>query len=217
MNFCLVLFIILVVGRDIYPRILGHWFVQWPIIGILAILLPVGFGKSIADHFKSKTQNLKTLFFPLGFLFIFLFLLIFPLLYNLMILNLLDLIPTRSLVYDGKLLEKTVVGSDENKRISAARLIFSVYGNKVPYRLGSGEFAVYEPTEGEIGEYEKRIQSRVNEKKSIEQIKKQSYVFNCFQVLGISCFFILSCVTFIVETKRNLHNSQNLLIKPLQK
>jgi hypothetical protein len=63
-NVCLLLWIVPFFGKQYLPDIFAVWYIQWTSFGLLSILLPYGFAKSILSK---KDHKLAA-----GFLFIFL-------------------------------------------------------------------------------------------------------------------------------------------------
>ena len=60
---CLLLFVVPYFGKQLYPDFFGAWYIQWTSAGLLSLLLPYGFTKSILTVADSKFSG--------GFLFIF--------------------------------------------------------------------------------------------------------------------------------------------------
>ena len=107
----------------------------------------------------------------------------------------------------GPVVEKTDIlaalstAETEAKRKAAAQIIFNEYGNKVPYKLESGKYILYEPTISDISSSEISKQ----QKESITFYKKV-IIENAFQTIYLQAFELISfallfAITLFVKQK----------------
>ena len=71
LNICIALWIVPFLGKQYFPEIFGAWYIQWPAVILLSVLLPIGFAKTLSFYYQSKPKSLKSISRPTAFLLIF--------------------------------------------------------------------------------------------------------------------------------------------------
>ncbi len=91
---------------------------------------------------------------------------------------------------------------NEVNRKWEAGFLFQQYGIKIPYRLDSGEYVIFEPTASEYEKYNKRLQQR-KEMIDLElELNRKSISSSKVAMIHGICFFILFMATMLYEKRK---------------
>lgn len=193
-SFCLLLWIIPYFGKQYFPEIFSVWYIQWTSFGLLSILLPYGFAKSISNKTEHK--------YAPTFLFIFLI--------NVFLtgigLSLLESTNTYLTVQSELVPENASLASINNEnpevRIVIAQVIYKEFGQPIMYKNKSNELVIYDPTEDDKKSYRERFTTGEKAKEIIKnttrQIKEIMYLFGW----ACGCFLIIFIITFRLEQSK---------------
>ena len=193
-SFCLLLWLIPYFGKQYFPEIFSVWYIQWTTFGLLSILLPFGFAKSIS----SKTEQKYTT----SFLFIFLV--------NVFLtgvgLNLLKSTNTYLSVLSALVPENASLATINNEnpevRSVIAQVIYKEFGQPIMYKNESNELVIYSPTEDDKNSYRERFTTGEKAKEIIkntsQQITEIMYLFGW----ACGCFLIVFIITFRLEQSK---------------
>ncbi|WP_343817650.1 hypothetical protein [Colwellia asteriadis] len=193
-SFCLLLWIIPYFGKQYFPEIFSAWYIQWTSFGLLSILLPYGFAKSISNQTEHK--------YAPTFLFLFLI--------NVFLtgigLNLLKSTNTYLTVQSELIPENASLASINNEnpevRIVIAQVIYKEFGQPIMYKNKSNDLVIYSPTEDDKKSYRERFTTGVKAKEIIKnttrQIKEIMYLFGW----ACGCFLIIFIITFRLEQSK---------------
>ncbi len=186
LNISLIIWLAPLIGKQQFPEVFGAWYVQWPSIVILFLLLPVGFANSLFEYQHSSSRSTKTLIIPISFMLIFsaVLLMQLPAYY---VSSTLPSLERGPVVEKKDILAALSTAETEAKRKAAAQIIFNEYGNKVPYKQESGKYILYEPTISDISSSEISKQ----QKESIAFYKK-AIIENAFQTIYLQAFELIS-------------------------
>jgi len=197
-NVCILLWLIPYFGKQYFPDIFSVWYIQWTSFGLLSILLPYGFAKSISNKIHHKLASV--------FLFVFLI--------NVFLtgvgLNWLKSANTFLTVQSELISENASLAAINNEdpevRNVIAQVIYKEFGQPIMYKSKSDELVVYLPTEADKNAYNKRFVTGVKAKEIIKNTSRQTteiiYLFGWACV----CFFIVFLLTFRFEqSKANKH------------
>jgi hypothetical protein len=193
-SFCLLLWLIPYFGKQYFPEIFSVWYIQWTSFGLLSLLLPYGFAKSISNKIEHK--------YAPTFLFIFLI--------NVFLtgigLNLLKSTNTYLTVQSELVPENASLASINNEnpevRIVIAQVIYKEFGQPIMYKNKSNELVIYNPTEDDKKSYRERFTTGEKAKEIIKnttrQIKEIMYLFGW----ACGCFLIIFIITFRLEQSK---------------
>jgi hypothetical protein len=93
---------------------------------------------------------------------------------------------------------------NENGRIFYAQFLFEQYGIKIPYRLDSGEFVIFQPTEDLIEKYKKRLdqqKAKIEIEKNLSRTAYSSFKLAIAQAVVFFFSFVTTvtpCVRVVV-------------------
>ena len=201
-NICAILFVIQAFGRKyLFPEIFGLWYIQWSISALLAFFVPLGFSKSIIFYFKHEEKSLKQLSYSIIFLFIFCFNLAIKSIPHYVSASWLEHV-SYNILDKTKILENISTLQTEEKRKESASIIFWEYGKKVPYKLDSGEYIMFQPTINDISKFENWKKKKNEISATIVQIETSAKNAIFFQVMEVILFFMIFSINFFYETKR---------------
>ena len=193
-SFCLLLWLIPYFGKQYFPEIFSVLYIQWTSFGLLSLLLPYGFAKSISNKIEHK--------YAPTFLFIFLI--------NVFLtgigLNLLKSTNTYLTVQSELVPENASLASINNEnpevRIVIAQVIYKEFGQPIMYKNKSNELVIYNPTEDDKKSYRERFTTGEKAKEIIKnttrQIKEIMYLFGW----ACGCFLIIFIITFRLEQSK---------------
>jgi hypothetical protein len=100
------------------------------------------------------------------------------------------------------ILEAPVSMTQEKGRIFAARSIFKEYGKKVPYKLATGRYSIFQPTEQDIEDYDKRKKQKEEMEQLFSKLANQSKISGYLSFLYIFSFLLLTPVTLLYEKNK---------------
>ncbi len=202
-------FLILIVGREMFPSILGNFYVFWGLNLSLVIMLAIGFAKSLSIYFQGDQKTINTFSNAAWYLLLFLSVLIIPITvhYGMNSLN------NFNFSYDrGLSIKDTSSCETEESRKFMAGFLFGQYGIKIPYRLDSGDYKVFQPTEEQIKEYTAKFE----EQKEINELELQlsNLAWSSFRLAIIQAvlFFVVFVGTVLFEQKQLNIKKANQLI-----
>lgn len=199
---CIFLLIVPFIGRQYYPEIFGVTYIQLPAIIMLMLLLPIGFAKALSIYFKTDIKSLKLIFRPIAFLLLFCVLLLMHLPANYVVTTLFAVGPNYVLDNsDLDILEGISKADTVDKRKLFAKIVFENSGDIVPYKLDSGEYAMYEPTELDRKEYERNRKAKELNKTYKEFIVNASLQSIYLQAAELISFLLIFTITLIIEQK----------------
>ncbi|MBA6385223.1 hypothetical protein H4J45_18550 [Colwellia sp. BRX10-6] len=189
-SFCILLWLIPYFGKQYFPEIFGVWYIQWTSFGLLSLILPYGFARSILVKNDHK--------FASGFLFIFLL----NVFLNSIGLNLLNTTNTfltvnqkTELIAENTSLEAINNENPEVRKV-IAQVIYKEFGQPIMYKDQLGDFVVYKPTDEDKILFSERFITGSTAKELIKnttlQIKEVMYSFGW----TCSCFLIIFIVVF---------------------
>ncbi len=114
-----------------------------------------------------------------------------------------DSLSTFAITMDRALpIKDTSTPGTEESRKCLASFLFTQYGIEIPYKLDTGDYKIFQPTEKEIKEYEDKLK---RQKESIEIEKKlKSVAWSSFKLATIQAvlFFVVFLSTLIYEQKQ---------------
>jgi hypothetical protein len=198
LNICIALWIVPFLGKQYFPEIFGAWYIQWPAVILLSVLLPIGFAKTLSFYYQSKPKSLKSILRPTAFLLIFCALQLMQLPVYYVSTKLFSIQPI-FVASDTSALDALSMADTEEKRKISAQIIFHEYGKKVPYKLNSGKFVIYEPTKSDKSIYEESRKIKQNSDTYKSLIINSSIQTIYIQAIEITCFFLLFTITLILE------------------
>ena len=185
----------------IWPDTFPNRIYTVPLLLVAAVLVPLGFVISIKKFFTQKSK--VPLIYSIIFLGVFLF----------DIDNLIEIthrleterLKIRELSYDlGKkfpIVEGPTSAETETERLNMAQYVYREYGARVPYRLESGEYQIYDPTGKDVevfntnkAMFEKA--TKTNEY-AISVLRESRYML----LAKIILFFVVVSVYFLIEYK----------------
>jgi hypothetical protein len=195
-NVCLLLWLVPFFGKQYLPEVFSVWYIQWTSFGLLSILLPYGFAKSILSKNDYK--------FASGFLFIFLL----NVFLNSVGLNLLKTTNTflavneqTELISENTSLEAINNENPEVRKV-IAQVIYKEFGQPIMYKSKSDELIVYSPTEDDQKSYKEKFiggaQAKDIIKNTSSQITEIMYLFGW----ACGCFLIIFFYTFRSEQSK---------------
>ena len=193
-SFCLLLWLVPYFGKQYFPEIFSVWYIQWTAFGLLSLLLPFGFAKSILNKTEQK--------YATTFLFVFLV--------NVFLtgvgLNALKTTNTYLTVQSASVPENTSLASINNEnfevRIVIAQAIYKEFGQPIMYKNKSNNLVIYSPTEDDKKSYRERF---VTGEKAKEIIKNTTYRIKEIMYLfgwACGCFLIIFSITFRWEQSK---------------
>lgn len=192
--FCLLLWLIPYFGKQYFLELFSTWYIQWTSFGLLNVLLPFGFAKSISIQ---KEQKYAT-----SFLFIFLA--------NVYLigtgLNLLKSTNTYLTVQSASVPENASLAAINNEKPEVrnviAQVIYKEFGQPIMYKNESNELVIYSPTEDDKKSYREKYTTGEEAKKIIKstswQITEVMYLF----AWACGCFLIIFVITFSLEQRK---------------
>jgi hypothetical protein len=195
-NVCILLWIVPYFGKQYLPDFFAVWYIQWTSFGLLSILLPYGFAKSILSKNDYKLAS--------GFLFIFLL----NVFLNSIGLNLLKTANTfLSVTQQTELIsENTSLEAINNEnpevREVVAQVIYKEFGQPIMYKNKSDEFIVYNPTEDDQKSYKERFITGEKAKEIIKNTSRQITEIMYLFGWACGCFLIIFSITFRLEQSK---------------
>lgn len=199
LNTCAVILVSYMVGKDIFPEIFRNFFMFWGINIGLVILLAIGFARSLSIYFQKEERTIKSFSNAAWFLLLFLSVLILPITvhYGMGSLNTFELSRNKGLP-----INDTSSPETEERRKYLAGFLFGQYGTKIPYRLDSGEYKIFQPTEDQVKKYENSLE-RHKETIDLElQLSKLALLSFNLAITQAVLFFVAFIVTIIYEQKK---------------
>jgi hypothetical protein len=189
-NICILLWVIPYFGKQLFPDIFGHWYIVWPSFGLLSILLPFGFAKSISNKSDHK------------FAFTFLLLFMINIFLNGVGLNLLKSTNTYlevplqiPLIKENSSLAAINNENPEVRKV-VAQFIYKEFGQPIMFKNKLGEFVVYQPTDEDKKGFSEKHATGVQSKEIIKYTTSQ--ITQTIYSLGwaCGCFLIIFIVVF---------------------
>jgi len=199
-NVCLLLWLVPFVGKQYLPDIFAVWYIQWTSFGLLSILLPYGFTKSILSKNNHK--------FAAGFLSIFLL----NVFLNSIGLNLLQITNTfltvtqqTELIPENTSLAAVNNDNQEVRKI-VAQLIYKEFGQPIVFKNKADELIVYSPTKDDQKSYKERVITGTKAKEIIknttQHITEVTYLFGW----ACSCFLIIFIIMLRLEQRKKIRS-----------
>jgi len=195
-NVCILLWIVPYIGKQYLPDIFAVWYIQWTSFGLLSILLPYGFAKSILSKNDYKLAS--------GFLFIFLL----NVFLNSIGLNLLKTTNTfltvtqqTELISENTSLE-AINNENPEVREVIAQVIYKEFGQPIMYKNKSDELIVYSPTEDDQKSYKERFITGAKAKEIIKNTSRQITEIMYLFGWACGCFLIIFLITFRSEQSK---------------
>jgi hypothetical protein len=193
-SFCLLLWLIPYFGKQYFPEIFSVWYLQWTTFGLLSVLLPFGFAKSILSKTEQK--------YATSFLFIFLV--------NVFLtgvgLNLLKSTNTYLSVQSELVPENASLATINNEnpevRSVIAQVIYKEFGQPIMYKNESNELVIYSPTEDDKKSYRERFTTGEKAKEIIKNTSRQITEIMYLFGWACGCFFIVFIITFRLEQSK---------------
>ena len=193
-SFCLLLWLIPYFGKQYFPEVFSVWYIQWTTFGLLSVLLPFGFAKSVSIK---KEQKYAT-----SFLFIFLV--------NVFLtgtgLNLLKSTNTYLSVQSELVPENASLAAINNEnpevRNVIAQVVYKEFGQPIMYKDESNNLVIYSPSEDDKKSYRERFTTGEKAKeiinKTSQQITEIMYLFGW----ACGCFLIVFVITCRLEQRK---------------
>jgi fucose permease len=190
-NVCILLWLIPYFGKQFFPDVFSVWYIQWTSFGLLSILLPYGFAKSILNKAENK------------FTFIFLFLFLVNMFLTGVGLNLLKTANTFLTVQTELIPENTSLAAINNDnpevRRVVAQMIYKEFGQPIMFKNKLDKLIVYKPTDEDKINFRERFTTGAKAKEIIRstsrQISEIMYLFGW----ACSCFLIIFMITFRLD------------------
>lgn len=194
LNTCVIIFASYLFGKHLLPSLFGNFFVFWGVNISLAILLAIGFSKALSIYFQQECKTIKSFSNSAWFLLLFLTIIIIPISVH-HSMDSLNTFKTSSLhalpVHDSSAFDT------EERRKLYAKFVFGEYGIKIPYKLESGEYITFEPTEDQIEKFNIR-QEQKEETIEIEQnLSRVAYSSFRLAIIQVVLFFVVFVSTTI--------------------
>jgi hypothetical protein len=204
LSICSIIYAISVFGRPLFPAIFNNLYTFWIINIVLAVLVPIGFAKSLAIYFRQETKNLKSIKDVSLFLLIFFMAILLPITVHHSLNSLKTPVLSSEPMFS---IKKTSECNNEENRKWEAEFLFRQYGIKIPYKLDSGEYEIYEPTPNEIKKHNKKLEER-KEMLALEmELNRRSRSSSVVATVHIVCFFVFFITTMIYEKKRKIEHN----------
>lgn len=199
--FCLALWLLPFLGKQIVPDIFSVWYIQWPFFLLLSILVPYGFAKSIRISVENKLQY-KACGHCFLFLFIFLtnnFLMGFG-------FNMLQSIPKLTTASTVNMPEGLSLHAIDNKdpdnRKLIASVIYTEFGQPIMYKDDSNNLIIYSPTAEEKLKYKDNQMTTSKVKELIKNTENQTTEIIFLYLWSMLSFFFIFTLTFSFEQRK---------------
>ena len=205
-----ILFLILQWGAKILPQIFGHSIVQWPVAVLLAIIIPIGFAKSLQQFYEKEKRNLKDLSIPISFIILFC-LQLFLSISSFYLQN--SLLISLNTNYNIAIKSLDILSSNAppDSRKFSARLIYQEFGKEVPYKNEDGEYILFQPNEEDRKKFEVNSNTRKEQERLTDQLYDQSKAFAYLAIMQLACFmFIFPIVLILIEKFKPTKRSSGL-------
>lgn len=198
-------FLITIFGREIFPSIFGNFYVFWCVNLSLIIMLAIGFAKSLSVYFQGDKKTIKSFSNVAWFLFLFLSVLIIPITvhYSMKTLDSFSMTSDRGLP-----IKDTSSPETEESRKFMASFLFGQYGIKIPYRLESGDYIIFQPTEEQIKEYTAQLEGQKEINELEFQLSELAWSSFKLAIIQAVLFFAVFVGTILFEQKQiNINKS----------
>jgi hypothetical protein len=200
LEYLLLFTVFVLVLKGSLPSLLDHGFVQLPAITVFGILVPIAFATSLHSYFIAPM--LKKLFSSLSYLLIFIVIITSALVLFYSSNSSYYILATHNYRHAPELFNGPIEAEDLNSRKNAAKIIYSEYGGKVPYKLDSGVYMVYEPTTEDIAVLKENLSMRKQAKELKTHLKTYSYYSLYISIYLLLAFFILFSGTIYIKQRQ---------------
>lgn len=198
LNICVLLIVIPTLGKMYYPNLLSSLYIQVPSVILASVLLGAGFVVSLSKYFKTNKPSFAGILLPSGFLLVFILLQLLSL-FAVKVMTPLTSFKAWGVISENKILDRLTSGVSESERLRVAQFVFTDYGSRVPYKLDSGQFVQYEPTEADFKILKESQLSAVQYKKMMEMnAYLASYILQ-LSILELLLFFTGFAGAFLWE------------------
>ena len=195
-RFCLLLWLVPYFGKQYFPEEFSVWYIQWTTFGLLSVLLPFGFAKSVSIK---KEQKYATFF-----LFIFLF--------DLFLLGTgLNLLKSTNTSLNSSVQLELVPENaslaainNENPEVRSviAQVVYKVFGQPIMYKDELNNLIIYSPSEEDKKSYRERFTTVVKAKEIIKNTSHQITEIMCLFGWACGCFLVVFVITFRLEQRK---------------
>ncbi|WNC71646.1 hypothetical protein RGQ13_16190 [Thalassotalea psychrophila] len=196
---CYILFFIPFIGKFIFPILISNWIVNWFLIILLSILLPIGYAKSLTDCANGTEKAKKPATTINEFLFIFCLsigLHVFSSQTLIATDNLLNAMATEK-VNSAEIFQLTYKDHAEKNNRGFAQIIYWRQGVLIQYKLNSGAYKLFEPSQSDIDMYRENVELK-NKKQALNAFNKEQSIIAMY-------FSLFQIVSFLLITKLSLY------------
>jgi len=155
-------------GKRLYPALFGGYILQWSVVAMTAILIPLGMFFSVQALFRNRSSRRDAGWTCIGFVAFFSFIVAFHVSITPMLVRIANTMDSFS-SSDDLILAKVLKGLySENKsaeRLKRAQLVYHISGVSMPYQLEDGSYTTFNPVKKDIDAWE---ETQAIHKKSME-------------------------------------------------
>lgn len=199
--FCLLLWLVPFIGKQIVPGIFSIWYVQWPLFLLLSILVPYGFAKSIRISVENKLHYKEC-----GYCFLFIFIFLANNFFMVVGFNMLQSIPKLVTASTTNMPENLSLQAIDNEKSDNRKLIASViyteFGQPIMYKNDSNKLVVYAPTAEEKLKYKANEITASKAKDLVKNTKNQTLEVIYLYLWSMLSFFFVFALTFSFEQRK---------------
>ena len=188
-------------GKDLIPSVFRNFYVFWGVNIGLIVLLSIGFAKSLSIYFQTKNKKIQSITHSAWFLLLFLLIIILPITVH----HTMESFNT----FSDRMLRimDTSPPETEERRKKMASFIFSQYGLQIPYRLDSGAYETFQPTEKQEKKYEVKLESNKETIELGQKLSRISWLSSKLAIIQAVLFFVVFVGTILYEQKQENNNS----------